>query len=162
MRKLHTDHMMIIVVSFLIIYSFSSLHAEDKQEMSGWGSNDPYNKFYNAGEVERLKVVVIELQEVVPLPGMSPGVALLVKESEEESFLVHLCPSWYKSQGRIGIKKGDKISVRGCFAEINGEDVFMAAKIKKRGNSFKVRLTSDGTPFWTMSPGQLQKELSDQ
>ncbi len=162
MKKQHTDHMIIIVVSFLMIFSFGSLHAGDKKEMGGWGINDPYNKFYNAGEVERLKVVVVDLQEVVPLPGMSPGVALIVKEGEEESFMVHLCPVWYKSKGRVGIKKGDKISVRGCFAEINGEDVFMAAKIKKRGKSFKVRLTSDGTPFWTMSPGQLQKELSDQ
>jgi len=36
----------------------------------------------------------------------------------------------------------------------------MAAKIKRKGKSFKVRLSSDGTPFWTLSPAALQKELS--
>ena len=154
--------MIIVVVSILMIYSSGNLHAGDRKEMGGWGINDPYNQSYNAVEVERLKVVVVDLQKVVPLPGMSPGVAMIVKEEEEEAFIVHLCPVWYKSQSRIGIKKGDKISLRGCFAEINGEDVFMAAKIKNKGKSFKVRLTSDGTPFWTMSPSQLQKELSDQ
>jgi hypothetical protein len=38
----------------------------------------------------------------------------------------------------------------------------MASKIKK-GDYFvlKVRLTKDGTPFWTMSPEQLAKEKQD-
>jgi len=35
----------------------------------------------------------------------------------------------------------------------------MASKVK-RGNDFefKVRLTKDGTPFWTMTPEQLARE----
>jgi hypothetical protein len=52
--------------------------------------------------------------------------------------------------------------LRGHYAEINGKEVIMAAKLKKKGKTFKVRLTSDGTPFWTMSPARLQKELSSQ
>lgn len=43
--------------------------------------------------------------------------------------------------------------------EIDGKVVFMASKIKKGTDwEFKVRLTKDGTPFWTMSPEQLAKE----
>jgi hypothetical protein len=129
--------------------------------MGGWGINDPYNKLYNAADVERIKVVVTEVKEVIAMPGMSPGVALVVKEGGEgEEILVHLCPVWYKKASQIGIRKGDKIDLRGYFAEINGEEVIMAAKIKRKGKSFKVRLSSDGTPFWTLSPAALQKELS--
>ena len=62
---------------------------------------------------------------------------------------------------RTGIRKGIKTKVNGCWAVIDGQDVFMAAKVKQ-GDSFefKVRLTKDGKPFWSMSPEELAKERS--
>ena len=161
MKKQYTFRWIIFLVCVFIISGVYSIQAGDSKDMGGWGINDPYNKLYNAADVERIKVVVTEVKEVIPIPGMSPGVALVVKEGGEgDEILVHLCPLWYKKASQIGIRKGDKIDLRGYFAEINGEEVIMAAKIKRKGKSFKVRLTSDGTPFWTMSPAALQKELS--
>ena len=47
------------------------------------------------------------------------------------------------------ILREEKVTKR---ADIGDETVFIAAKIKKdNGYSYKVRLTSDGKPFWTMS-----------
>ena len=161
MKKQYTFRWIIFLVCVFIISGVYSIQAGDSKDMGGWGINDPYNKLYNAADVERIKVVVTEVKEVIAMPGMSPGVALVVKEGGEgEEILVHLCPVWYKKASQIGIRKGEKIDLRGYFAEINGEEVIMAAKIKRKGKSFKVRLTSDGTPFWTMSPAALQKELS--
>ena len=40
----------------------------------------------------------------------------------------------------------------------------MAAKIKKKGSDvfvLKVRLTSDGKPFWIMGPEELAKERAE-
>ena len=163
MKKQYTFRWIIFLVCVFIISGVYSIQAGDSKDMGGWGMNDPYNKLYNAADVERIKVVVTEVKEVIPIPGMSPGVALVVKEGGEgDEILVHLCPVWYKKASQIGIRKGDKIDLRGYFAEINGEEVIMAAKIKRKGKSFKVRLTSDGTPFWTLSPAALQKELSDE
>ena len=47
------------------------------------------------------------------------------------------------------------------WAEINGKDVFIASKIKKDPDIeiIKVRLTKDGTPFWTMTSEQLAMEM---
>ena len=104
-----------LMMCTLVISFPESLFAGDKKDMGGWGIDDQYNQFYNAGEVEKLKVIVLEIKEIVPLPGMSPGVALIVQEDGEDSFLVHLCPVWYKTAARIGIRKGDKIKLRGCF-----------------------------------------------
>ena len=161
MKKQYSFRWIIFFVCVFIISSVYSIQAGDSKDMGGWGVNDPYNKLYNAADVERIKVVVTEVKEVIPIPGMSPGVALVVKEGGEgDEILVHLCPVWYKKASQIGIRKGDKIDLRGYFAEINGEEVIMAAKIKRKGKSFKVRLSSDGTPFWTLSPAALQKELS--
>ncbi len=161
MKKQYTFRWIVFLVCVFIISGVYSIQAGDSKNMGGWGINDPYNKLYNAADVERIKVVVTEVKEVIAMPGMSPGVALVVKEGGEgEEILVHLCPVWYKKASQIGIRKGDKIDLRGYFAEINGEEVIMAAKIKRKGKSFKVRLSSDGTPFWTLSPAALQKELS--
>ena len=161
MKKQYTFRWIIFLVCVFIISGVYSIQAGDSKDMGGWGIDDPYNKLYNAADVERIKVVVTEVKEVIPIPGMSPGVALVVKErGEGEEILVHLCPVWYKKASQIGIRKGEKIDLRGYFAEINGEEVIMAAKIKRKGKTFKVRLTSDGTPFWTLSPAALQKELS--
>jgi hypothetical protein len=72
---------------------------------------------------------------------------------------VHLCPTWFAKPEDVGVKPGDRVTVKGCWAEINGKDVFMASKVKKGDIfEFKVRLTQDGTPFWTMTPEQLAKE----
>lgn len=161
MKKQYTFRWIIFLVCVFIISGVYSIQAGDSKDMGGWGINDPYNKLYNAADVERIKVVVTEVKEVIAIPGMSPGVALVVKEGGEgDEILVHLCPVWYKKASQIGIRKGDKIDLRGYFTEINGEEVIMAAKIKRKGKSFKVRLSSDGTPFWTLSPAALQKELS--
>ena len=80
-----------------------------------------------------------------------------------EAILVHLCPTAFLKQADLGIKPGDRVDIRGCWAEINGKDVLMASKIKK-GEKFelKLRLTKDGTPFWTMTPEQLAKEQKNQ
>ena len=77
-----------------------------------------------------------------------------------EVFEVQICPTWYRKPSELGVRKGDRIKIKGVWAEIDGKFVFMASKIKKDPDIevLKVRLTKDGTPFWTMTPQQLAKE----
>ena len=149
----------LVIIALLTSMSLGTSSADEKLNMRGWGKNSPYNKLYNAAEMDEFKGSVVDIIEIVPFPDMSPGIALLVRDPGDETIEIHLCPSWFMNRHRIGIRKGDKIKVRGAFAEINGKDIFMGSKVKK-GNDFslKVRLSSDGTPFWTMSPDQLAKE----
>jgi hypothetical protein len=139
--------------------STAAAAAGPPKEMGGWELGSPYNKLYKAVELDSFRGEVLKVMEVVPMAGMLPGVVLQVKESEGETVDVHVCPSWYIEPGSVGLKRGDKVKIRGVWAEIGGRDVFMASKIKK-GDYFvlKVRMTKDGTPFWTMSPEQLAKE----
>ena len=153
---------MIRMIPLVVIFSLVSGatgFAQEKSNMGGWEIGSPYNKFYKATELDSLKGSVEEIKEIVPLPDMSNGIALVVSESKTEKVLVHVAPSWFMDIKRVGLKKGDRVKVRGVWAEINGKDVFMASKITK-GDDFalKVRLTKDGTPFWTMSAEQLAKE----
>ena len=147
-----------LAVMLTVMIGFNSANAADAKDMKGWGQDDPYNKLYNVKDSERFKATVVKVLEVVPMPGMSPGVALEVREGSE-TIVVHLCPVGYAKPSEIGIKPGDNVSIRGCWAEIGGKDVFMAAKVKKgEAFEFKVRLSKDGTPFWTMTPEQLARE----
>lgn len=129
-------------------------------QMGGWEKESAYNRLYKATELDRIKVVVERIEEIVPVVGMAPATALVVKEDDNAApIIVHICPAWYMKGADTGIKKGDELKIRGAWAEVGGKDVFMAAKIKK-GEHFnlKVRLTKDGTPFWTMTPEQQAQE----
>ena len=152
----------IFAVFGILVFTFVLGHASERRDMGGWELDSPYNKLYNPRETDRLRVTVVDIQEVIPMAGMSPGIALVVRESEDEHIVVHVCPSWYLNKNDIGIRKDDKVKIRGVWVEIDGKDVFIASKIKK-GDYFelKVRLTSSGKPFWTMGPEELAKEKRD-
>lgn len=151
------------MVSLTLILAICISHpvpvdAEEKLDMGGWGKDSPYNQCYRADEMDSFKGTVVGFKEVTPLPGMSPGVALLVRErGGKDVITVHLGPQWFIKE--VGVKKGDTVKINGVWAEIQGKDIFIASKVKK-GDYFeyKVRLTKDGTPFWTMSPEELAKE----
>ena len=152
----------VILMVGLCLLGLESGFAGENRTMSGWELNSPYNKLYKTSEMDSFKGTVVDIKEVVPLPGMSPGLALEVSESKKETITVHLCPTSFENKKSIRIKKGDKVKITGVWAEINKKDVFMGSKVTKGDYSLKVRLTKDGTPFWTMTPSQLAKERQDQ
>jgi len=147
----------LILLSFAIGVSY--VQAEEKRDMQGWGIDDPYNKLYDVREFEKIRAWVVRVKEIVPMPGMSPATALDVREGSDV-FEVHLCPTWFRNPGEVRLKKNERIKLKGVWAEINGKDIFMASKIKKDPDVeiIKVRLTKDGTPFWTMTPERLAME----
>lgn len=160
MRAKRVMVVMLAVVATMLMGTAAGL-AAGAEEKKGWGIDDPYNKLYNVRDFEKFKASVVRLTEVVPMPGMSPATAVEVRDGSEV-IVVHLCPTWFAKPADVGVKPGDKVTVKGCWAEIGGKDVFMASKVKK-GESFefKVRLTQDGTPFWTMTPEQVAKERAN-
>ena len=163
-RSLRRMRILFVAAAFIILTAAGG-GAEEKKDMQGWGIDDPYNQHYDVREFEKIRVWVIRVIEVVPMPGMSPGTAVIVRErAGSEEFEVQLCPTWYRKPSEIMLKKNDRVKLKGVWAEINGRDVFMASKIKKDPNIdiIKVRLTKDGTPFWTMTSEQLAQEMSQE
>lgn len=148
------------LVLITVTLGFSYTQAEEKRDMQGWEIDSPYNKLYDVREYEKIRAWVVRVKEVVPMPGMSPATALDVREGSDV-FEVQLCPTWYRKPSEIRLKKNERIKLKGVWAEVNGKDVFMASKIKKDPDIeiLKVRLTKDGTPFWTMTPEQIAMEM---
>jgi len=148
------------LVLISVTLGFSYTQAEEKRDMQGWEIDSPYNKLYDVREYEKIRAWVVRVKEVVPMPGMSPATALDVREGSDV-FEVHLCPTWYRKPSEIRLTKNERIKLKGVWAEVNGKDIFMASKIKKDPDIdiIKVRLTKDGTPFWTMTSEQIAMEM---
>lgn len=145
----------------LFIHPLATTAAAADPGLNGWEIDSEYNALYNAKELDRIKGVITKFVEVSPLPGMAKGTALYLDEGDGEEILVHLCPAAYAEPDKTGLRKGVETKIRGSWAVIGDQDVFLASKAKQGEHfEFKVRLTSDGTPFWTMSPEQLAKELA--
>lgn len=151
-------HSWIRIFVGVLFFSLAFSGVTIAKDMGGWEENGAYNKLYKAAELDRIKCTVMKITEVEPMPGMSPAVALIVDDGDGEEIMVHVGPKWFIGDN-IGIRRGDELKIRGSWAEIDGEDIFMASKIKK-GDFFslKVRLTKNGKPFWTMTPEELAKE----
>jgi hypothetical protein len=147
---------MLIFASGFILGSVSA--AEEKKDMKGWEVDSPYNQNYDVKEYEKFRAWVVGFKEESPMKGMSEATIMIVKDGED--FIdVHLCPTWFAKPEDVGVKKGDRVKIKGVWAEINEEDVFMASKVKKGDFfEFKVRLTKNGKPFWTMSKEELAWE----
>jgi hypothetical protein len=133
--------------------------AQGKPDLEGWGKDSEYNKYYQLSEHDEFKGTVDEITEIKPLPGMAPGIGLRVKDQDGDMVNVQLGPKSFVKVDSIGLKKGDRVKVKGSWAQIGGKDVIIASKVKKGENvELKVRRTKDGMPFWAMSPEELAKE----
>ena len=148
----------VVLATLALVAGVGPLAAEGARDMAGWEKDAPYNRLYDAREMDAFKGYVKKIYTVVPMQGMAPATVILVEEAEDYETVVHVCPEWFAGPQDIGLRRGDRIKVKGVWAEIGGEFVFMASKIKK-GDFFelKVRVTSDGTPFWTLSPDEQEK-----
>lgn len=156
---LHKSTLTYILI-FIFFSLFTAANATEQAGYDGWEKGSQYDEYYNYKERDSLKGEVIQFKEVTPLPGMDPGTAFILEEGGEK-ILVHLCPVAFKAPDETGIRKGVKTKVSGSWTVIEGEDIFIAAKVKQGEHFvFKVRLTKDGTPFWSLSPEELEKELA--
>lgn len=149
---------LVFLFSSVLFLGVSAAVAGESKKYQGWEIDSEYNKLYNYKERDKIKGKVIKFKKITPLPGMAPGTAFIFKEGDEE-MLVHLCPWDFTNPKETGIRKGIKTTLKGAWALIGDQDVFIAAKVTQGEHFvFKVRLTKDGTPFWTMSPEQLEAE----
>jgi hypothetical protein len=124
----------LVLLLGMYIFGLSAGFAEEKGGIVGWEKDSAYNKLYDLDEWDSLKGNVVGFKQITPLKGMSPGIALLVRDGDsDETITVHLGPSPFVNPNSTKVKKGDYYE-------------------------YKVRLTKDGTPFWTMSPEELARE----
>ena len=111
-----------VCLTLLLLLSMpAATLAEGPGDMAGWEKDAPYNQLYDSREIDAFKGYVKKIFTVVPMPGMAPATAILVEEAEDSVNLVHVCPEWFAGPNDIGLRRGDRVNVKGVWAEIDGE-----------------------------------------
>ncbi len=103
-------------------------------------------RFYNP---ETVVTVSGEIQNVETRTFGPSGFGLLVLylKTDKETITVNVGPEEYVSSQNFKFEKGDKIVVKGSKAEIRGENVILAAEIRKGDKVLKLR-DENGMPLW--------------
>ena len=131
-------------------------YAAEKGDSTGWEKESVYNQLYRVDQYQKLKGTLLEIIELRPMPGMSPGMGLILISRKKETVTVHLGPKWFVHLLMRGFKPGDSIKVKGAWAQIKGERFFIASKVRNAEFfEVKFRKTKDGTPYWTMTPEEI-------
>lgn len=151
------------LLAVLLLSAQALAGAKVNPNCKGWEHGGEYDKLFDPKEADILKGRVTKIEEIVPFPGMAPGLALQVEDKKDKGLeTVHLGPKDFVDLGLIGLKEGDQVKVVGAWAEMDGQDVMLATKVKKDENiQLKVRRTKDGFPFWDMPPEERAREQGD-
>ena len=96
---------------------------------------------YNAAAETTLKGTVEELK-----PGPNRGVHVMFKTSDTTLELA-LGPSWYQTEKKYVIAKGDQIDVIGAKSTVEGREVLLVREIKKGSETMTFR-DAKGFPMW--------------
>lgn len=157
---MRTGMMAALVLAFLCLAVSAQAGPSASPDCKGWEPGSDYNTQFETKDADTLKGRVTKIYEIVPMPGMAPGVALQVEDKKDKGLeIVHLGPKGFVDLASIGLRVGDEVKVIGVWTEMDGQDVMLAVKVKKGEQSqLKVRRTKDGFPYWAMSAEERAKE----
>ena len=79
-------------------------------------------------------------------PGPQQGMHVMLKTSDATLELA-LGPSWYQTQKKYELAKGDQIEVIGAKSQVSGREVLLVREIKKGAETMAFR-DAKGFPMW--------------
>jgi hypothetical protein len=108
-------------------------------EGQGRGRGGPAN--YNVAAEMTVKGTVEELK-----PGPNEGTHVMLKTSDARLELA-LGPSWYQTEKKYVLAKGDQLDVVGAKNTVEGREVLLVREIKKNSETMTFR-DAMGFPMW--------------
>jgi len=147
MKKVGTIVAALAIFSLLFTVGSSAQMGPMWKGSGGWGMGMQYSKMYNPKTVETITGVVVSVDEITPMKGMSHGVHMILK-TDKENITVHLGPSWYIENQDIKIEPKDKVEVKGSRITFEGKPAIIAAEVKKGNEILKLR-DEKGFPVWS-------------
>jgi len=114
----------------------------------GWGVDTPYGRLYDPAKEQTISGQVVSVETSAPMPGMAPGIQMLVQTDDGKSTRVQMGPAWYLERQDLDIKENTRVQVTGARAEIEGQPVLMARDVQFDGQVLTLRDTQ-GMPMWS-------------
>ncbi|HVH27457.1 MAG TPA: hypothetical protein VM818_11875 [Vicinamibacterales bacterium] len=111
----------------------------DAVAQGGGKGQGPAN--YSAAAEITAKGVVEDLK-----PGPQQGTHVMLKTSDATLELA-LGPTWYQTEHKYELAKGDQIEVIGAKSQVDGRDVLLVRQIKKGSETMTFR-DAKGFPMW--------------
>jgi hypothetical protein len=122
----------------------------------GWGAETPYGRLYDPAKEEAISGQVVSIETSAPMPGMAPGMQMLVRTDDGQSTRVQVGPTWYLERQDLGIQANTHVQVTGARAEIDGQPVLMAREVQFDGQVVTLR-DAQGMPMWNSLQGAAAK-----
>jgi len=119
-----------------------------------WGHNSAYGRLYARGKPAAITGVIKGSQQVAPLPGMSPGVALTLS-ANSGAHRVHLGPAWYVESQPLRLMPKDVVTVVSVSVRLDGKPLILARELRRAKQVTTFR-DLGGRPRWgePERPGQ--------
>ena len=114
----------------------------------GWGVDTPYGRLYDPAKEQTISGQVVSIETSAPIPGMAPGMQLLVQTDDGKSTRVQVGPAWYMERQDLNVKENTHVQVTGARAEIEGQPVLMAREVQFDGQVIMLR-DAQGMPMWS-------------
>jgi sporulation protein YlmC with PRC-barrel domain len=114
----------------------------------GWGADTPYGRLYDPAQEQTISGHVVSIEASPPMPGMAPGLQMLVQTDDGQNTRVQVGPVWYLEHQDLDIKENTHVQVTGARAEIAGQPVLMAREMQFDGQVITLR-DAQGMPVWS-------------
>jgi hypothetical protein len=114
----------------------------------GWGVDTPYGRLYDPAKEQTISGQVVSIEPSAPMPGMAPGMQMLVQTDDGKSTRVQVGPAWYLERQDLDVKENTHVQVTGARTEIEGQPVLMAREVQFDGQLMTLR-DAQGMPMWS-------------
>jgi len=114
----------------------------------GWGVDTPYGRLYDPAKEQIISGQVVSIETSAPMPGMAPGMQMLVQTDDGKNTRVQVGPTWYLERQDLDVKENTRVQITGARAEIDGQPVLMAREVQSDGQVITLR-DAQGMPMWS-------------
>jgi len=114
----------------------------------GWAVDTPYGRLYDPAKEQTLSGQVVSIDVSPPIPGMAPGMQMLVQTDDGKNARVQVGPAWYLERQDLDIKENTRVQITGARTEIDGQPVLMAREVQFDGQVLTLR-DAQGMPMWS-------------
>lgn len=114
----------------------------------GWGVDTPYGRLYDPAKEQIISGQVVSIETSAPMPGMAPGMQMLVQTDDGKNSRVQVGPMWYLERQDLDVKENTRVQITGAQAEIDGQPVLLAREVQFDEQVLTLRGTQ-GTPLWS-------------
>ena len=122
--------------------------ASSERAYEGWLADGSYVSMYKRGQDTILTGRVVKVFHKELMPGMAPGLLLIVKDTDNKEHTVSVGPASYLEEENISFKKGEEVTINGSTVQVKEKTVILSGEVNRAGIGSNTLLDENGVPKW--------------